>query len=167
MTNEDDLPRSGRLARLSLRALAEYARREELIDNLDELGDHVVITQADNRFVLPKHQASTFLIGMLRGRSWFVDEPEEPPRPAPQAAKAGPTSWGSQEDARRTLDQMLDSLLRFATETNIIEGYEKHESDRLVNIHISAVSTELSYADALNFLLDCIQYEFRKLAAGT
>lgn len=152
-----DEPRdAGHLAGLSLHRLGAYAIEEELIEGIEIRPDHVTIVQGENRFVLPPRQASTFLIGMLRGRSWFF-EPEELPAEPPQTEVAPII----EQAVDPSLESTVDSLLHFTTEAGILEGYEKDPATQSVRVDIPACSTRLSYTDALNFLLDCIQHELR------
>lgn len=134
---------------------------EELIDGIEIEEDRVSIVQGENRFVFPPKKASTFLIGMLRGRSWFT-ESDKPTRA---------TEVGEKEDAaeprrtafRESLEDALDSLLTFTKDVGILEDYEKHDETEAVRIDISACSTLLSYGDAVAYLLDCVQHELRTL----
>lgn len=167
MRKEEEPRESGYLTRLSLQKLGAYAIQEELIEGIEIREDRVVIVQGDNRFVLPPDRASTFLVGMLRGRSWFLD-PEEPltihapEEPAPY--RGGVQGHGSKtptSDIDYTVERTLDSLLSFAMEAGIIDGYEKDAAAQTVKIEVPACSTTLSYPDTLAYLLDCIQYELR------
>lgn len=162
---DDDIPaRAGFLRRLTLDELAAYAIKEQLIDAVQALDDRVVITQGDHRFVLPPKQASTFLVGMLRGRSWYVDD--DPPA-ASKAGRPFPlASIGEKKEAAhelRPIDTTLQSLLAFTREVGIIQGYERDVEARTVRIDIPACSTSLSYVDAVHYLFDCIQHEMRTL----
>lgn len=163
MHNEETHARAGSLRRLSLEELAAYAIQEKLIDAFETFDDRAVITQGDHRFVLPPRQATTFLIGMLRGRSWYVeDRPSEPPittypSAPPLSAKEPSTSKSSPPP----LDTTLRSLLAFTYRVGIIEGYEPDDESRSVRIDIPSCSTSLSYAEAVSYLFDCIQHEMR------
>ena len=160
----DDIPaRAGSLRRLSLDELATYAIKEQLIDGVDAFDDRVVITQGDHRFVLPPKQASTFLIGMLRGRSWYV---EDDPAVTSRAGTTSPLRSLSESDVSsdvRPIDSTLKSLLAFTREVGIIKGFEQDKESRSVRIDISVCSTDLSYLEAVNYLFDCIQHEMRTL----
>lgn len=161
MKREDGPRRTGRLAKLSLRKLGAYAMEEELVEGIEIREDFVTIVQGDNRFVLPPSQASTFLIGMLRGRSWFVEEdpfagPGDPPMEPPFPG-----------DIDLRLSDTLDSLLNFTKEVGILESFEKNEAEATVRLDIAACSTTLSFTDALSYLIDCIQHEMRSLRGET
>ncbi len=148
----------GHLERLSLHRLGVFAMEEKLIEGLEIYEDHVTIIQDENRFLLPSNQASTFLIGMLRGRSWFIedDEPFET-RPA--------STEGSMDVPDERIDPLLqstlNSLLELTKKVGILQGYEKDEQTHTVRIDIPACSTILPYGDALGYLIDCIQHELR------
>lgn len=160
MREENDERDPAFLARLSLHRLGGYAIEEELIDGIEIEEHRVTIIQGENRSVFPPKQASTFLLGMLRGRSWFA-EPAEPPV---EAVKAEEEAEAPRSIAfRELLDDALDSLLAFTKEVSILEDYEKDEDAETVRIDISACSTTLSYGDAMAYLLDCIQHELRAL----
>jgi len=166
MLVNDDLATASTLGALSLDRLAEFAIEEELIDSFELYPDYAIIVQSDMRFVLPHRQACTFLIGMLRGRSWYLDDHS--------LASVSPKSGRPETDAplfdeegqgqRRNLESTLDALLTFTREVGIIEGYDKVALDRTVRIDIPACSTTMSFIDALGYLFDCVQHEMRSLA---
>lgn len=160
MKNKDASREAGPLAELSLHRLGAYAIEEELIEGIEIRPDHVTIMQGENRFMLHPKQASTFLIGMLRGRSWFFEQ-EDPFET--QASPATAADKKATRPADRSLATTLDSLLEFSKEAGILEGFEKDEQNQSVRVDISACSTTLSYTDALGYLLDCIQHELRSL----
>jgi hypothetical protein len=161
MREKDDPRDAGPLARLSLQRLGAYAIEEAFIDGIEIRPEHVTIIQGDHRFVLPPKQASAFLFGMLRGRSWFLEasEPIEGHTTDPDTEAAG-------GGAGPSLVATLDSLLEFTKEIGILKSYEKDANARSVRIDISACSTTLSYTDTLHYLLDCIQDELRALRGG-
>lgn len=151
------------LATLSLDKLAEFAIEEKLIDRFELAGSDVTIFQADRRFRLPHRQASTFLIGMLRGRSWYVDDPR---RENAQSSAAGihsepVTADAEQPATARSIDATLEALLTFTKDVGIILGYRKDADSRSVHIDISACSSVFSYVDAVAYLFDCVQHQVR------
>lgn len=136
---------------------------EKLIEGIEIQEDRVTIVQGENRFVLPPEQATTFLIGMLQGRSWFI-EPEEPATPELLAEEEEvPAVRDPSTSFHESLEGALDSLLTFTKEVGIVEDFEKHAQSETVSIDIRACSTTLSYGDALGYLLDCVQDELRTL----
>lgn len=164
MHTEDTHVRARSLRRLSVDELGAYALQEKLIDAIEAFDDRVLITQGHHRFVLPPRQAVTFLIGMLRGRTWYAD----PPGPALAKTETGqfvhPRESRSLDAAERTsFRPTLESLLAFASEVGIIEGFGWDRDTHTVRIDISACSTQLSDADALHYLFDCVQHEMRLL----
>ncbi|MEX2400046.1 MAG: hypothetical protein WD423_04690 [Rhodothermales bacterium] len=178
MKEEDEPKDTAYLSSLSLHKLGAYAMEEELIEGIEIRDDVVTIVQGDNRFVLPPKQAATFLVGMLRGRSWFIQpgdpegrpaepgsdpsEPgEDPAEPGRDPEHAADEPGGGQGVHNQSLERTLDSLLAFAQDAGILDGYEKDAETQTVRIDIPACSTTLSYIDALGYLLDCIQYELR------
>lgn len=173
MKYHDSHARAGSLRRLSIDELGAYAIQEELIDAFEAFDDRAIITQGDHRFILPPRQASTFLIGMLRGRSWYVDDPAAPApdakpirRPAalrPSGRERDQESGAERSGGQPPLDMTLRSLLAFTREVGIIEGYDRDDEARTVRIDIAACSTNLSYTDAVDYLFDCIQEEMRTL----
>ena len=152
------------LGTLSIHRLAEFAMEEELIDGFYFLSEEATITQGDRRFVLPHRQACTFLIGMLRGRSWYLDDPSQGVHDSaddePTPGDDHPAGTG------RDLESTLDALLTFTRDVGIIQGYEKDIDDRTVRIDISACSLSMSFADTLGYLLDCVQHEMRSMTAA-
>lgn len=161
MSEKNDPRDAGPPQRLSLHRLGAYAIEEAFIDGIEIRPEAVTIIQGEHRFVLPPKQASAFLFGMLRGRSWFLEatEPIEEQTPDSDAGEARGGGGSS-------LDATLDSLLEFTHEIGILVGYAKDESARTVRIDILACSTTLSYADALQYLLDCIEDELRTKRGG-
>ncbi len=153
------------LTTLSLDKLAEFAIEEELIDRFEVGGNDVTIVQGDLQFRLPHRQASTFLIGMLRGRSWYVDDSSRGDAADPEkVAKPGDASASVEETepaAGRSIEATLEALLTFTKDTGIIKGYRKEPRDRIVQIDIPACSSVFSYVDAVSYLFDCVQHEVR------
>lgn len=153
------------LAMLSLDNLAEFAIAEKLIDRFDVTGDHATFLQGEQRFRLPARQASTFLIGMLRGRSWYIDDSQtESPKHSSAVPKLSLTPSETQPHepgASRSIEATLDTLLTFTNDVGIILGYEKDAGRRLVKIDIPACSSVFSYVDAVGYLIDCLQHEVR------
>lgn len=165
MFNDDKPAIVASLASLSLDKLAQFAVEEALIDRFEVAGSDTTIIQGDQQFRLPHRQASTFLIGMLRGRSWYVDDPcgnvstsdqstdpidDSPIGSPPEASEEG-----------RSLAATLDGLLTFAQNTGIIREYRKDPDDRTVQIDIAACSSVFTYVEAVSYLFDCVQHEVR------
>lgn len=170
MPQNDTHDRARSLRRLSVDELGAYALQEELIDAIETSKDRTVITQGDHRFVLHPRQATTFLIGMLRGRSWYADDPVAEPEPAARGpAKATSIDPKERAESRSPtraidappLDLTLRALLAFTKEAGIIEDYHTDNEARAVRIDIAACSTHLTYVEAANYLFDCIQHEMR------
>lgn len=168
MPQNDTHDRARSLRRLSVDELGAYALQEELIDAIETSKDQVVIIQGDHRFVLRTRQATTFLIGMLRGRSWFVDDPHSSPasRGLEHATSIDPKQRAEPRSPTRANDAppqdvALRALLAFTKEAGIIEGFEGDEEARAVRIDIAACSTHLPYVEAVNYLFDCIEHEMR------
>lgn len=174
MLHHDTHVRARSLRTLPLEELGRHALLHQLIDAFETFDDRVLITQGHNRFVLPHRQAVTFLIGLLQGRGW----------PGPAASHSASRrelesdrAMGRWLDSSApvpdptTIDQLSPSalettlrmLLTFTREVGIIEGYSFDEDVGSVRIEIKACSTELSYADAVAYLFDCIQFEMRSL----
>ena len=167
MQDNDQIAVAATLGALSIPRLAEFAMEEELIDRFDFVSDEATITQGERRFVLPHRQACTFLIGMLRGRSWYLDDSDlqEIIQEESQAEVLDPAETLTIDftGSRRNLETTLDALLTFTREVGIINGFEKADDDRHVRIDIPACSIVMSYADALGYLFDCVQHEMRSM----
>lgn len=167
MLVHDDLTLAPSLGALSLDRLAEFAMEEELIDTFESFPDYAIIIQSDMRFVLPHRQACTFLIGMLRGRSWYLDDSEvAPPLPEVDLQETEVQLFSDEaQGPRRHLESTLDALLTFTREVGIIEGYDKDADERTVRVDISACSMTMTFIDALGYLFDCAQHEMRSMTA--
>lgn len=152
------------LGTLSLDKLAELAIAEKLIDRFDVAGNRATILQRDKRFSLQSRQASTFLIGMLRGRSWYKDPQVESATHSPTLSALAPTSAAIESEeggSTRSIEATLDALLTVTKDIGVILGYEKNAGNRIVQIDIPACSSVFSYVDAVGYLFDCVQHEVR------
>lgn len=166
--------RSSNVRGLSLEKLVAFATEEQLVDDVRVEGEQVVIRQGNDVFRIPRRLAATFLVGMLRGRSWFLEDDaeelaaeaagEEPEADAPddtpdEAAEEEQPDEVEGEDEGEAVGivRTLDALLAFTIDVGLILSYEKHPERREVLIQIPACEASLSYADAVNFLFDCVQ----------
>lgn len=178
---------------LSVGELLDQLLADSLIDACHITGDTVTIVQGTKRHNFPYAQARTFLLGMLRGRSWNLnpnqndgDEAKSPLRAVEKerenaeatadpfssdapasAASDAPASAASQHGAgaklARSLAPALDELLSMAEELELIEGHDKNTADQWVMIHLSACQTQMQFDEAVVFLSECILYKLTSL----
>ena len=148
---------------------------DELIDACHITGEHVTIVQGTKRHTFPYQQARTFLMGMLRGRSWNLNprpEAEEPGvSPLRAIDKKREASSVRTENASGSisvtqygsLEPALDELLEMSREMELIEGHEKDMEGRIVTIILSACQTKMSFEEAITFLAECVLYKLNTL----
>lgn len=173
---------------LSVGELLDQLLADSLIDACHITGDNVTIVQGTKRHSFPYGQARTFLMGMLRGRSWNLkaSEPEgdyglpplraiEKRREEAIAALAGtdtdvtetysepqrPASASRQYV--RALGSALDELLVMAVDMDLIESSSINEVDQTVTIVLSACQTQMQYDEAVVFVTECILYKLNAM----
>ena len=140
---------------------------DELIDACHITGDHVTIIQGTKRHVFPYQQARTFLMGMLRGRSWNLN-PSNQEQPFSHLRAIDKNREADTEKRRlsygsRGVEPALDELLEMAREMELIEGFEKSADEHTVTVILSACQTQMSYEEAITFLAECVLYKLNSL----
>ncbi len=160
--------------RFPLDRLIAFAMREMLIDGVEEHGSEVVLLQGARRVRLSHRQASVFLVGMLRGRSWYAgalmesedapaetDADEGSPGAQPEAspAEASPAEAAPSED--RGTEAILDALLAYAREAGLIEHFDKNARAAEVTLWITACKSTMPFGEAVTYLFDCVQDHVR------
>lgn len=155
------------LAAMPLDRLAEFAIEEKLIDRIDLAGAYVTIVQGETQFRFPDLHASTFLMGMLRGRSWYIDQPDGDDTIdwTSLAEHSPPVTIAPPEDTvgHRSIEATLQALLTMTKDIGIIADYRTNACDRTVTVDISACSSTFAYVEALAYLFDCVQHEIRSI----
>lgn len=144
---------------------------DELIDACHITAAHVTIVQGSTRHTFPYQQARTFLMGMLRGRSWNLNPRHEGEElgasPRRALEKARKTSFAGKERGSGSkspsmpgsIEAPLDELLDMSREMELIEGYEKDRESNFVTIILSACQAKMSFEEAITFLAECVLYK--------
>ena len=140
---------------------------DELIDACHITGDHVTIIQGPKRHVFPYQQARTFLMGMLRGRSWNLN-PSGHEQPFSHLRAVDKNRESEPEKQRLSyglpgIEPALDELLEIAKNMELIEGFEKSAGERNITVILSACQTQMSYEEAITFLAECVLYKLNAL----
>lgn len=175
---------------LSVGDLLDQLLADSLIDACHITGDFVTIVQGTKRHSFPYRQARTFLVGMLRGRSWNLKGDEgahdrairtmravenrtdesgtQIPAPAAtqglrQEATAGERTAASFGTPVRLIGPALDELLAMAVDMELIEGSSKDHTGNTVTIVLSVCQTQMQFDEAVVFLTECILYKLNAM----
>lgn len=126
--------------RLSVGEIAEQLLRDGLIDVCELRKEHVVLLQDGKRHTFSYRDAHTFMLGIVRGRSWTPLLAADP----------------------RRLHAVLDDLADTARSLDLIRRFE-NIGDGQVRITLSACQAELPDEEAVAFLADCILHRFKSM----
>jgi hypothetical protein len=160
------MPRVRNLESLPLDQLIAFAIGEAMIDGFERTAEEIVLIQGTRQFRLPHQRAALFLVGMLRGRAWYVEDDEAGSAmptvglPAEAGGRDEPDRWRRLATGH-SIETTLDALLAFTSATGLIEGFEKDARSRAVRIQIPACTSTLSYTDAVAYLFDCVEEHVR------
>ncbi len=171
---------------LSVGDLLDQLLADDLIDACHITGDFVTIVQGTKRHRFPYGQARTFLMGMLRGRSWNLKADETDPergflrqrgvqRRSDDVRAVLKAVAEENRDPNHRLDiedpppapnrflqsitPALDELLGMAVNMELIESSSKAASGRMVTISLSACQTKMRIDEAVVFLTECILHK--------
>ncbi|MEX0601119.1 MAG: hypothetical protein WD021_07960 [Rhodothermales bacterium] len=138
---------------------------KSLIDACHMTREYVTVVQGTKRHSISYKKARTFLMSLLRGRSWEQNastsaEAELMPLRAVSAAR------GLRTETDRTADPALDELLRVAAEMHLIKEYARDAETRSVAIELAACRIEMREAEAVAYLAECILHELNLLRSG-
>lgn len=137
---------------VSLGRLIELALEDLLIEACYLDDDYLVVVLGGTCFSFSYPDARTFLIGVLRGRSWYCDrQPEQ----LPTRVRLTEQPWPQ--------EATLDDLLSYANMLGLIEDYTRHPAVGSVTIRSATFTCTMTYAEAIDFLADGIQEELLRI----
>ena len=159
----------------SLDTLISMALAESLVENVRIEGDRIILSQRKEDFQLGRSQARIFLIGMLRGRSWYQTLEQEVPHAARDESLAerieeGPVDRQNPQKSNkgyfRGVSSMLNALLSYTKAEGWILDYRRDDAAQTVEIDLTACSISLNFEEAVVYLTGCIQDHVLKYRAS-
>lgn len=147
----------------SIGNILERLLADRLIDACHMTIDYVTIVQGTKRYSFALRKARTFLLGMLRGRSWNPERPSDASTRDVSTLRAVDTMRAIEVSGTEPFEPALDGLLHIATYMRIIEGHERDPGAGSVTISLSACETEMRENEAIAFLAECILHKLEEL----
>jgi hypothetical protein len=161
------------ISQIKLGELIELAIEEELIQFCYIARKVVIISLGRHQLSFPPDEARTFLRALVQGWSRArlpgeaeprahgprEAEPGPPPAPAP-TSPLQPTPEIPREESTSqqppTSEEYIELILSFSQRLGIIKDYYKDPYTRKVTLQTRDTTTDMSYFDTLEYLMDSI-----------